>query len=361
MALILVKRDKSPVKTADNTIRRPWTMAAANAPNPLGIHLGPTHLTAAEVTVQGNHLVRVARISGGPSYRQEYLRTLEPSYHPDRSTSNRIFEGPEQEHDSLSQSVVTSAVRTIKEAAEKNLKRPIDDAIIVVPAHFNHYSVWAVERAARIVGLSMRYPLGRVSPFNIALHKAYQLDRCRVVGHPLTYDYYEGHVVLSIDYNSASLGLSVLEADSDSISHIWAHLEDPLMGEDTLPIDLDRSLSNKLSQKISNFLSEGTDTIVSRQKKERKDYKILKSEIRAVVLSGDASTQGFDNVRKLLREDFEDLCDGPIIDHLDPAYVLAYGAARLAKECTEADENRGKLFTYGDTTDWFRKDDGEDD
>jgi hypothetical protein len=100
MALILVEQKQNTVGTADEA-ERPWTMAAANAPNPLGIHLEPTHLTAAEVTVRGNHLVPVARISGGIEYRQEYLRTLGPSYHPDSSTSDPIFAGPEQEHNSL--------------------------------------------------------------------------------------------------------------------------------------------------------------------------------------------------------------------------------------------------------------------
>ena len=47
MALILVEQKQNTVGTADEA-ERPWTMAAANAPNPLGIHLGPTHLTAAE-------------------------------------------------------------------------------------------------------------------------------------------------------------------------------------------------------------------------------------------------------------------------------------------------------------------------
>ncbi len=95
MALILVeqKQKQNTVGTADEA-ERPWTMAAANAPDPLGIHLGPTHLTAAEVTVRGNHLVPVARISGGIEYRQEYLRTLGPSYHPDSSTSDPTFAGP---------------------------------------------------------------------------------------------------------------------------------------------------------------------------------------------------------------------------------------------------------------------------
>lgn len=64
-------------------------MAAANAPNPLGIHFGPTYLSAAEVTVRGNHMVPVAQVSGGMAYRHEYLRTLEPSYRPDASSRKR--------------------------------------------------------------------------------------------------------------------------------------------------------------------------------------------------------------------------------------------------------------------------------
>ncbi len=81
MALSLVeqKQKQNTVWTVDE-VERPWIMAVANASNSLGIHLGSTHLTAAEVTVRGNHLVPVARISGGIEYRQENLRTLGSSY-----------------------------------------------------------------------------------------------------------------------------------------------------------------------------------------------------------------------------------------------------------------------------------------
>lgn len=359
MALILVKQEKDTVKPANETTERPWTMAAANAPNPLGVHLGPTHLTAAEITVRGNRLVPVARVSGGVPYRQEYLRTLGPSYHPDGSPTDRYEPGPEQEQDSLSLIVVTSALRKLKQAAEETLKRPVHDATISVPTHFNHYSVWTVMRAARTAGFAIEYPLGWVRPFRIALHKAYALERCEVVGHPSTCDKYDGHVVVSLDYNSGSLGLTVLEA-VEHMSIVYAHSEDPAMGEDFLRIDLDRTQSNKISRSISKFLSEGTDTILSRRTIEIKDYKPLKSEIRAVVLSGDASTQGFDNLRKLLSEEFADLCDGPTIDGLDPAYVLAYGAARLAKECTEAKGNEGTVFGGDNAADWFREHGGEE-
>lgn len=92
----------------------------------------------------------------------------------------------------------------------------------------------------------------------------------------------------------------------------------------------------------------------------RIEYKPLRSEIRAVVLSGDASSQGFDKLRKLMREEFTDLCDGPILDNLDPAYVLAYGAARLAKKCIVDMKNEGKMFGCGDATEWFREHGGEE-
>lgn len=361
MALILVeqKQEQKTVGTANEAERRPWTMAAANAPNPLGIHLGPTHLTAAEVTVRGNHLVLVARIRGGTEYRQEYLRTLAPSYHPDSSMSDPIFAGPEQKHDSLSLDLITATLRSLKEAVEKNLKRTVDDAMIIVPTHFNRYSVRIVMRAARTVGFAIKYPLGWVRPFRIALHKAFGLQRCEVVGHPPTCDAYDGHTVLSIDYNSGSLGVSILEAVED-MSSIYAPSEDPGLGEDSLPIDLDRTQSNKVRQSIRETISEGTSTVSSRKITPPIEYKPLRSEIRAVVLSGDASSQGFDKLRKLMREEFTDLCDGPILDNLVPAYVLAYGAARLAKKCSVDMKNKGKMFGCGDATDWFREHGGEE-
>lgn len=148
--------------------------------------------------------------------------------------------------------------------------------------------------------------------------------------------------------------MSILEAVED-MSNIYAPSEDPSLGEDSLPIDLDRTQSNKVSQSIRKTISEGTSTVSSRKITQPIEYKPLRSEIRAVVLSGDSSSQGFHKLRKLMREEFTDLCNGPILDDFDPANVLAYGAARLAKQCIVGMKNEGKMFACGNATDWFRE------
>ena len=82
-------------------------------------------------------MIPVARVSGGMAYRQEFLRTLEPSYRPDTSSRDRYLNGPEQKQDSISQDVITSALRSLQKAAEDTLEHPIDDARIIVPTYFN--------------------------------------------------------------------------------------------------------------------------------------------------------------------------------------------------------------------------------
>ncbi len=109
----------------------------------------------------------------------------------------------------------------------------------------------------------------------------------------------------------------------------------------------------------NTFLSENTR--LPSQKLDAKTRRPLRSAIRAVVLSGgDAFPQGFDNMRKLLHDEFTDLCDGPTIDGLDPAYVLAYGGARTTKQSIVYRGNEGTVFGGRNSADWFQENSGEE-
>ena len=58
--------------------------------------------------------------------------------------------------------------------------------------------------------------------------------------------------------------------------------------------------------------------------------KPLRSDIRAVILSGDASTKGFGHLKAVLYHLFHRLQPGWLKDSIDPAVVAAVGAAKLA-------------------------------
>ena len=127
-------------------------------------------------------------------------------------------------------------------------------------------------------------------------------------------------------------------------SDINVYLGGPSLGEDNLPIKADRSQANTMSQRINNFLPNNTQ--LPGQKIDPNTCRPSRSAIRAVVLSGNASPRGFE---------FTELCDGPTIDSLDPAYVLAYGDARMAKQSIIDWETEGTVFRGRNSADWFRK------
>ena len=60
--------------------------------------------------------------------------------------------------------------------------------------------------------------------------------------------------------------------------------------------------------------------------------KPLRSDIRAVILSGDASARGFGHLKAVLQHLFHGLQPSWLKDSIEPAAVAAVGAAKLANQ-----------------------------
>lgn len=60
------------------------------------------------------------------------------------------------------------------------------------------------------------------------------------------------------------------------------------------------------------------------------NWRPLRTDIRAVVLTGDASTKGFSHLKAVLQHVFGGLSPGWLKDSIDPSAVAAIGAAKMA-------------------------------
>ena len=70
------------------------------------------------------------------------------------------------------------------------------------------------------------------------------------------------------------------------------------------------------------------------------NWKPLRSDIRAVILSGDASIKGFEHLKAVLQFLFSSLQAGWLKDSIDPVTVMAFGAARMADHFTRGGNDR---------------------
>ena len=89
----------------------------------------------------------------------------------------------------------------------------------------------------------------------------------------------------------------------------------------------------KILQMMDGFLSEYM-VVADSPGNTGSKRKPLRSDIRAVILSGDASTKGFEHLKAVLHHVFGSLHPGWLKDVIEPAAVMAVGAAKLAQFLT---------------------------
>jgi hypothetical protein len=86
-----------------------------------------------------------------------------------------------------------------------------------------------------------------------------------------------------------------------------------------------------IQEKLESFLSQEM-LLKHSASNTGQDWKPLRSDIRAVILAGDASLEGFDQLRPTLREAFTTLpATGWLKDAINPKDMAAVGAAKRAK------------------------------
>ncbi len=94
-----------------------------------------------------------------------------------------------------------------------------------------------------------------------------------------------------------------------------------------------------IQPKLESFLSQEL-LLKNSASNTGSNWKPLRSDIRAIILSGDAPLEGFDHLRSLLRETFLTLpTTGWLKDAIDPIAMAAVGAAKRAKHLLHRPED----------------------
>jgi len=96
----------------------------------------------------------------------------------------------------------------------------------------------------------------------------------------------------------------------------------------------ERDHYNRIQRVLTKFIAECT-VEDSTQIPKNPPWKFLYSDIRAVILSGEASSRGLKCIRPILSKTFSRSGKDALQDSIDPLYVGALGAAKCARAQVE--------------------------
>ncbi|CAL8581398.1 hypothetical protein XPA_007093 [Xanthoria parietina] len=325
----------------------------AGGSNYLGISLGPTYITAAEFTAQ-QPPVSLNYIKGSQEYQSYYADALANDGVRIQSQGEwYIREGgtlvpapPELHNTNRSQAIFVDALRKIQEAASEALQRPVQIASVSIPQYFNHSSTEAVMEAFKEVEPSYKQPW-QVIRSVAATGLAYRLNTCEAFGLDNdTCDIDEGpHLVIMVEYRETYFQLFVADLGAETVN-IMAHVRYKNLGENAildvanhanregraqkiLQNDDDRDAATAIEKKhfakMENVLSE-----FLMKCETTSGYPDWWDDVRAVVISGDASESGLQRLRSSVDGALGQHKD-MLLDSIDPLYVEARGAAQRGR------------------------------
>lgn len=139
-----------------------------------------------------------------------------------------------------------------------------------------------------------------------------------------------------VDYNDADLSLSFTEIDDHEGNTVRGQYRIEAQGEHTLKDVASDVHYTNISRILTTFITKHTKRVFdtgpmdARLNLNHFPY----SNIKAVVLTGDASDSGMKSMRDLLNNHFWDLPqrrEGPVLTNLHPKAVGALGAARAVR------------------------------
>jgi molecular chaperone DnaK len=213
-------------------------------------------------------------------------------------------------------------LQKMKETAESFLNRPVNNAVITVPAYFNDAQRQATKDAGRIAGLNVL----RIINEPTAAALAYGLDKAD-----------EGKVVAVYDLGGGTFDVSILEI-SGGVFEVKATNGDTHLGGE----DFDNVLLNHL---VSEFKKDqGIDLsrdrlALQRLREAAEKAKVelsstMQTEINLPFITADASGPKHMNM-KLTRAKFESLVDHLVQRTLDPMKQCLKDAGMSAKDISD--------------------------
>ncbi|KAI9819109.1 MAG: hypothetical protein M1827_007265 [Pycnora praestabilis] len=187
----------------------------------------------------------------------------------------------------------------------------------------------AIEAGLGSVEYQLDYePLIQFLPLRSAIHYAYDLWTHVTRKFPHYGQDELEVVIISVDYNTAFVALSVILTE---LGEVNIETDGKFQKPSKTQVQQDyNSLRENLQQLLGTILLQEDS-----QDNRGFGWKPIRSDIKAVVLSGDASLRGFDSIRNILREVLSDLDGGEKLwlnDNINPSWVLAIGAAKRARD-----------------------------
>ncbi|KAL8771402.1 MAG: hypothetical protein Q9209_003070 [Squamulea sp. 1 TL-2023] len=280
----------------------------------IGISFGPQFVTVTKA--QDDGLIDHVKHATSPAYQELFQHVLQQRVQsdlesrPSEEIPNTNLVVPKSQGD-----YVERLLREELEAVVQSL--PVDAKVvpaIMIPYHWTETLQRAMFKAAEgakmpMAGIHMLVKLPR------ALERAYQLDS------RLPEDDY---FFIVVDYNTSYLHLLICETAKDGGYGIVAgQVQLPHLGEKSASAK--SGYREEILEAVRRFLSLTTvdDGDAS------KDGRPPRTGIKAVIVSGDASSKGMQVLRDLLKHFFE---DSLLLSSHPPLLAGALGAARTAKQ-----------------------------
>ena len=225
------------------------------------------------------------------------------------------------------QSIFDQQLRDIKQRAEHNLGQPVEISAISLPDYWSEGLKGAVLDAA--TQPHMMVPYNMLLCHELTARLAYNL------GNPKQGTWF----IVSVEYNTQNLYLTFAEiSDRENPRQQPRYPVDGQyllenLGEDS-PTRAESPFEHyaKIREAIPKFLSKH----VAKDPYTEFPY----SDIKGIILTGDASDDGMRAMDEILRQVFANLpqcASGSIFTRLRPSHVVALGAARAVRAKTVTD------------------------
>ncbi|KUJ21733.1 uncharacterized protein LY89DRAFT_381948 [Mollisia scopiformis] len=283
---------------------------------PIGVNLGPSHITSSYLNV-GNNVVNVVSIESEQAWNELFLDTLrvKRDYEEKKTHAN----------ENCVKETIVSTLAQIQKATEEKLGRPAQIKVIGYPEHFK--STPYVSTLARIA--IREYPEVttpyQVRPYLDCVRMAYGLNTSEALGYGLSLDLDEyNSLLLHVDYQKDFLEVSIMS--------VTEHVDNR---ERILCIDKFGGSGNDKSA-TSEELAELKDRFQKLLEEQIRDNQYCQTQpedFRLIIFSGSAPASEFQRIREAIVEIVPNFSER-FRDEIDPFWVGARGAAQNAREYT---------------------------
>ncbi|KUJ21735.1 uncharacterized protein LY89DRAFT_778119 [Mollisia scopiformis] len=281
---------------------------------PIGISLGLDHLTSACIT-HDNQSLPVACVKSSNVWKKFFLDTL------------RVKRSSEEQREYLEKEgaadIITSALSEIQKATEARIGKALTIEVVCYPEHFRHddYAAFLARTVYR------EYPMvknsAQLKSYLYCASLAYGLNTSEALGYDPGFDIEDSNsLLIYFDYQTEFLEVSIVGvAKYYHVRERWFRIEG-FGGTDNIASD----------EEIVDMKARFRD-LLDAQALDHGCGPTQLEDYRRIVFSGEAVASEFEKIRIAVTKVVPDFIDG-FRDFIDPQWVSAFGAARMAKENT---------------------------